>query len=103
MVWFMSEKIKFTDVETKEEIEFNVIEETRINNVNYLLVTESMETEDKTANRDMNESEEETAYILKDLSSQEDKQANYIIVDDDNELEAVSKVFEELLENIDIE
>lgn len=99
----MSEKIKFTDVETKEEIEFNVIEETRINNVNYLLVTESMEAEDKTADSGMNESEEETAYILKDLSSQEDKQANYIIVDDDNELEAVSKVFEELLENIDIE
>ena len=99
----MSEKIKFTDVETKEEIEFNVIEETRINNVNYLLVTESVEAEDKTADSGMNELEEETAYILKDLSSQEDKQANYIIVDDDNELEAVSKVFEELLENIDIE
>lgn len=100
----MSEKIKFTDVETNEEIEFNVIEETRINNVNYLLVTESLEeTKDKTANTSTEVSEDETAYILKDLSSQTDSQANYVIVDDDNELEAVSKVFEELLEDIDIE
>ena len=35
----MSQTIKFTDVETNEEIEFEVVEETRVNNVNYLLVT----------------------------------------------------------------
>lgn len=93
----MSEKIKFTDIDTKEEIEFNVIEETRINNVNYLLVTENTGEE-----IDEENSEDETAYILKDLSSDTDSQANYVIVEDDNELEAVSKVFEELLEDIDI-
>lgn len=93
----MSEKIKFTDIDTKEEIEFNVIEETRINNVNYLLVTENADEDIKEEN-----SEDETAYILKDLSSDTDSQANYVIVEDDNELEAVSKVFEELLEDIDI-
>ena len=36
----MTEKIVFKD-ETGEEIEFYVLEETRINNMNYLLVTES--------------------------------------------------------------
>ena len=54
----MSEKIKFVDSETNEEIEFTVVEQTRVNNINYLLVTEDMTGE-----------EEETAYILKDLSS----------------------------------
>ena len=42
----MSQTIKFTDVETNEEIEFEVVEETRVNNVNYLLVTESNVTVD---------------------------------------------------------
>lgn len=91
----MSSKIKFTDIETKEEIEFNVIEETRVNNVNYLLVTENTEGTEET--------EEETAYILKDLSGDSDTEANYVIVDDDDELEAVSKIFGELLDDMDIE
>ena len=89
----MSEKIKFTDNETKEEIEFTVIEETRVNNINYLLVTEDVESEE----------EEEVAYILKDLSTAEDKEANYIIVEDDEEIEYISKIFSELLEDIEIE
>lgn len=93
----MSEKIKFTDIDTNEEIEFNVIEETRINNINYLLVSENADGEIEEEN-----SEDETAYILKDLSSDTELQANYVIVEDDNELEAVSKVFEELLDDIDI-
>ncbi len=89
----MSAKIKFTDMETKEEIEFDVIEETRINNTNYLLVTESdAATED----------EEETAYILKDISEETETEARYIIVEDDNELEYVSKIFEELLEDVEL-
>ena len=55
----MSQTIKFTDVETNEEIEFEVVEETRVNNVNYLLVTESNVTVDA--------SDDEVAYILKDV------------------------------------
>ena len=89
----MSAKIKFTDMETKEEIEFDVIEETRINNTNYLLVTESdAATED----------EEETAYIIKDISEEMETEARYIIVEDDNEVEYVSKIFEELLEDVEL-
>ena len=90
----MSQTIKFTDVETNEEIEFEVVEETRVNNVNYLLVTESNVTVDA--------SDDEVAYILKDLSSPEDAEAKYEIVEDDNELEYISKIFEELLEDVDI-
>lgn len=91
----MSQKIKFTDMETNEEIEFDVIEETRVNNVNYILVTESDEETD--------DSEDETAYILKDLSSDEETEAKYEIVEDDDELEYISKIFGELLEDINIE
>lgn len=88
----MSEKIKFTDNETKEEIEFVVIEQTRVNNVNYLLVTEENE-----------EDEEETAYILKDMSMPEDKEADYVILEDDDEIDSISRIFSELLDDIDIE
>lgn len=87
----MENKIKFTDSQTGEELEFFVIEETRINNTNYLLVTE---TEDE---------DEEEAYILKDLSEEGDAEAIYEFVDDDTEIDLVGKIFAELLEDIDIE
>ncbi len=87
----MSESLKFTIPDTKEEVEFFVVEQTRINNVSYLLVTESQDEE-----------EEAEAYILKDLSKQEEAEANYVIVEDDDELDAVSAVFAQLLEDIDL-
>lgn len=87
----MSDKIKFIDNDTKEEIEFTVIEQTRVNNTNYLLVTE-----------EESDGDDEIAYILKDLSNDEDKESNYVIVDDDSEIDAVSKIFSELLDDVDI-
>ena len=68
-----------------EEIIFSVIEQTKVNGCNYLLVTDG-DVED----------EEADAYILKDV-------AIYEMVEDDNELEAVGKVFSELLDDFDIE
>lgn len=90
----MSAKIKFTDMETNEEIEFDVIEETKVNNINYLLVTESGEEAD--------EEGEETAYILKDMSSAEESDARYEIVEDDEEIEYISKIFSELLDDVEL-
>ena len=49
------------------------------------------------------ESDEETAYILKDLSDDVDSEANYEILEDDNEIEYVAKIFAELLDDVDIE
>ncbi|MCI9539820.1 MAG: DUF1292 domain-containing protein [Lachnospiraceae bacterium] len=86
------EKIVFTAPETGEEVEFYVVEETRINGVNYLLVTES----DK-------EEEDAKAYILKDMSKEEETEAVYKIIDDDEELEAVSRVFAEQLDDMELE
>ena len=86
------EKIMF---ETDEEgiVEFFVIEETRINGVNFLMVTESDDESD----------EEAVAYILKDTSAADEAEAVYEMVEADDELEYVSKVFAELLDDVDIE
>ena len=86
----MEEKIIFVD-EDGNEIEMYVIEETRMNNVNYLLVTD-----------DEGDSEEAEAYILKDISNDEDEEAVYEIVDDESEVDYIGRVFSELLEDIDI-
>ena len=67
------------------------MEETRIAGVSYLLVTES------------EDDEEAEAYILKDLSEDGETEARYVFVEDDQELEAVSKIFAELLEDVDLE
>ena len=86
----MNKKIEFCPVGEEETVGFFVLEETRIGGVSYLLVTET-------------EEEETDAYILKDLSEDGDAEAQYVFVDDDDEMEAVSKIFAELLEDVDIE
>ena len=86
----MEEKIVFID-EDGNEVEMYVVEETRINNVNYLLVTE-----------DEGDEEEAEAYILKDISKEEDEEAVCEMVVEDSEIDYIGKVFSELLEDIDI-
>ena len=81
------EKLEFID-ENGEKIELFVVDETRINGVNYLLVSES-DSED----------EEAEAYILKDVSEAVSEEAVYEFVEDDSELEAVGKVFSELMDD----
>lgn len=87
----MEEKIVFID-DDGNEVEMYVIEETRINNINYLLVTDEADEE----------SEEATAYILKDTSDESDEEAVYEIVDEESELDYIGRIFQELLEDIDI-
>ena len=84
------EKIKFTFEDTNEEVEFFVLEQTRISGKNYILVTDS-------------EEDEAECLILKDTSAAEDTESVYEIVEDEAELLGVMKVFEELLEDVDIE
>ena len=69
----MEEKIVLTDDEGNE-VEMYVVEETRINNVNYILV-----------------------------SDENDEEAIYEMVEDDSELDYIGRIFSELLEDIDIE
>ena len=84
-----SEKIVFT-TEDNEKIEFFVLEQTRVNGVNYLLIADS-EDEDSEAN----------ALILKEREIQGDD-AVYDIVENEEELDAISKVFETMMDDIDI-
>lgn len=73
-----------------EEVEFYVEEQTRVNGVDYILLSDSME-------------EEANAYILKDLSADTDLEADYVMVEDEVELEAISKVFSQMMDDVDIE
>ena len=82
------EKIKFCFQDTDEAAEFFVLEQTRINGVDYILVTDS-------------EEDDAEALILKDLSSDGEQEALYEVVEDVMELEAVAKVFSEMLEDVD--
>lgn len=86
------EKLTFV-TEDMESVDFYILEETRVNGTNYLLVTDS---EDE-------EAEETQAYILKDTSEPEEAEAVYEFVEDEEELEAVSKIFGELLDDVDLE
>lgn len=84
------EKVKFTFEGSEDEAEFFVLEQTKVNGSVYILVTDSQE-------------DDAECLILKDTSPEEDTESVYEVVEDDTELLAVSKVFEELLEDIDIE
>ena len=83
----MEEK-KIILVDDEQTIEFYVLEETKLNGRNYLLVTD---TEDEEAEAD--------CYILKDMSDEGDTDALYEFVEDESELEAIWKVFEALLDD----
>ncbi len=83
------EKIAFTYDEDKTA-EFYVLDQVRIGGVNYLLVSDSME-------------EEAEALILKDTSAESETESVYEIVGDDEQLQALAKVFEENIGDIALE
>lgn len=73
-----------------EEVTFYVLEETKINGENYLLVSDSKE-------------EDGECYLLKDTSDPEDPEASYEFVEDDMELEYMSRLFGELMSDLGVE
>lgn len=80
----MEETVIFLDEETGEEVEFFVIEEVKINNINYILVTDSDE-------------EEADAYILKEVNTSDEDSVLEMVTDDD-EIEYIGKVFAQSLD-----
>ena len=73
-----------------EVLSFYVVEQTRINNINYLLVEDA--------------EDEGEAYILKETACDSTAQESvFEFVEEDNEFEALSKVFEALLDEMDID
>lgn len=81
------EKIKF-EAEDGSEIAFYVEEQTRVNGTDYLLVADSDE-------------DEANAYILKDISADTDPDAEYVIVEDDVEFDAIADVFAGMMDDVD--
>lgn len=81
------EKIEFR-TDDGENVFFYVVEQTRINGMNYILVSDTEEGDGQ-------------ALILKDLSQDGDEESVYEIVDSDEELDAVGGVFANMLEDID--
>lgn len=73
-----------------DEIDLYVLEETTIGGINYLLASDSDE-------------EDGECYLLRDKSKPEDAQAEYEFVDEDSELDYLSRIFSELLGDTDVE
>lgn len=86
------DRIEFVFEETNERVDFCVITSTQMNDIAYLLVVEeeALETDDP------------TAYILKAVAIDGDN-VIYELVDDEEELSAVSPRFDELLEQTEFE
>ena len=83
------DRIKFT-TDMGETVEFYVEEQTRVGGKNYILVTDSLD-------------DEANAYILKDQSADTDTEAEYVMVEDEVELEVISKVFVQMMEDVEFE
>ena len=84
------EKVRFAFADGNGEDDFFVLEETRIGGNTYILVTDS-------------EEDDAECLILKEEKKEDGGESVYEIVEDETELLAVSKIFEELLEDVSIE
>lgn len=73
--------------ESGEKIELYILEETRINGMNYILATDAEEDEDG------------ECYILKDVSKEDEDEAVYCFVENDDELDYMFKIFTELMDD----
>ena len=82
------EKVIFQSPQSGETLEFYVVEQTTIGGSNYLLVTEE-------------EQGDCDAFILREVSQDHHTEAVYEIIESEEELESISKVFAELLEDVD--
>lgn len=83
------EKLEFLSPDTGETMDLYVVEQTKIGGVNYLLAAEE-------------EEEDCEAFILKELSQEKDEEAMYELVESEEELEYISRIFEEILEDVDL-
>lgn len=82
-------KVVYFTTDEGEEVPFFVVEETKIAGENYLLVTDS-------------EEDEANAYIFRKVSENEND-SFYEMVEDEEKINALSKVFAELLDDVDFE
>lgn len=85
--------VPFTTVDG-ETVEMYVLEETTLQGIHYILVTEDLS----------DDGEEAVVMIMKEEKQQkEDEFAVYGIVENEDELQAVAKIFAELMEDVDFQ
>ena len=84
----MQEKIPFT-LDDGTKIKFFVLEQTKLSEETYLLVTDAEEGD-------------ADALILRQLPAEDNKENAYEVVSDDALLEALAPVFENLLDDVSI-
>lgn len=78
------------EAEDGTEVEFEVLEQTTLGGVNYLFVVDR--------------ADDESFLILRENSGADtEEMAAYDIVEDEKELSAVIKIFDELLEDVNLE
>ena len=87
----MTEKQQMITFQTDEgELELYVLEQTKLFGMNYILLTDDVDGG--------------SFYVFKEEPDEEDEDmVTYSEIEDENELKAVIKVFDELLEDIDLE
>ena len=83
------DNIIILETENGEKVELYAEEETRVNGISYLLAVDSSD-------------DDATAYILKDVSSDDEDEARYVMVEDETEFDAIADVFSKMLEDVDI-
>lgn len=86
------ERMITLETDDGETVDFYVLEETKINGMNYLLVTDAGE-----------EDEEGDCFILKDMSKAEEAEAVYEFVEEDDEMDYLFKIFSELMDDMDVD
>ena len=84
------EKMIYFTEEDGSRTGFYVLEETKIGGKNYLLVTDS------------EDDEEADAWIMQEISSEESGETVYEMVEDEEELAYLGKIFEQLLEDVEV-
>ena len=83
------EKIVFATEDGDEE--FFIIEQTMLGGVNYILVTDDIDGEDA------------GFMVLKEIDDDEDGYVSYDIIEDDGELKSLIAIFNEIVDDFDLE
>ncbi len=84
------EKITLIPEDEERPVEFYVLEETTLGGRDYFLVTDAEDGDGE-------------ALILKDMSEKEDAEALFVVVSEDEELEAVADIFAGLMEDVSLQ
>lgn len=86
------------ETEDGEQVEFSILEQTVVGGFQYLLVAEGAVDPDET---------EVDVYIMRGEApspeNADDEMASYDMVEDEEEIEAVSKIFAQIMDDTDIE